>query len=854
MAFKELKKEIKDWLKIEGFEEETIIQKKVFKEINNGKDVLITAPTGHGKTLAAVLPLFNKYSGIKERGIKILYICPLKALNRDILRRISELGSRIWMEVDIRHGDTKKSVRATQSKIPPDVLITTPETLQALLIGKNLREHLKKLKAVVVDEIHEMVNNKRGAQLSLGLERLRVLSKDFQIVGLSATVGNKEKVSKFLSKKCIIVEEKSLKKYEINVEKAKPTKEDIILGQQLFVGSQTAHAIRRISEILDNSKSTIIFTNTREAAELLGTKLKSLRNDVEVHHSSLSKEIRISAEDRMKLGELKGIIATSSLELGIDIGHVDSIVQYRSPRQVTKIVQRVGRSGHRVGRVSKGVIITPNQNDYTEATAIVNKIKKGWLEDSQMIELPYDVLCHQIVGFCMDLKEVDEDFLFNSIKKSYVFRNLEKTEFKKIIDLMYRIGHIGFAKEKIYRTRKGLEYYFANLSMIPDEKNFFVIDEQNRARVGILHQGFVVQHINPSSQFIMNGRTWREKKKKKNNILVIRTESDKGSIPSWEGELIPVSFEIAQEFARIRKTGKKIYMEQKGKFLVLYTWFGSKANTALGEALGALISQDIGTSVGVKTDPYLIVLKGPGIKKEKIRKFLKSKNWIGGVLKTSLPNSSLFAYRFWHIARRFGIIKKAAELNNFRIRRLIKIFKNSPVVEETFREIFFDKMDIKSLDKLLDRPIEAREWSEETENVIIRVPGYVKISDEKEILEKVGNRLRGQRFFFQCTNCWENQGSFSLKNLPKKCYKCSSKLLGFVPSHQKEKVTKEKLRKSSPLYMYYGRDACFTMAGFGIGPQTAIRLLSIPYDNEKELIKRIIKAERKFLRTRKFWE
>jgi ATP-dependent Lhr-like helicase len=854
MVFRNLKKEIREWLKEEGFEKETVIQEKVMDFVETGKDVLITAPTGHGKTLAAMLPLFNRYSGEKERGIKILYICPLKALNRDILRRISDLGSRIWMEVDIRHGDTKQSVRTLQTKIPPDVLITTPETLQAILVGKRMREHLKKLKAVVVDEIHEMVSNKRGAQLSLGIERLRLLSKDFQLIGLSATVGNKEVVSKFLSEKCIVLEDKGMKEYDVSVEKYKPDEKDAAFSEQIFVGPKTGQAIRKISEILDKNRSTIIFTNTRESAELLGTKMKLLRDDVEVHHSSLSKEIRISAEERMKLGELKGIIATSSLELGIDIGHVDFIVQFMSPRQVTKLVQRIGRSGHRVGKVSRGVIITATKDDYTEAKAIINLMKKGWLENSEVIEKPLDVLAHQIVGFCMDSQEVNPDSLFSRIRDSYVFRTLERKEFDDVLDLMYRIGIIGFAKGNLYRTRQGLHYYFSNLSVIPDEKNYLVINDEDRSRIGVLHQGFVVQHIATGARFIMNGRVWHVTELKGNMIHVVRTKSETGAIPSWEGELIPVPCEVAEEFASIRKTGKKVFIEQSGDIVAIYTWFGSKANTALGEALAALMSQDIGTSVGVKTDPYTIILKGPGIKKEKIRSHMASSDWIDGVLRSSLPNSSLFAYRFWHVARRFGIIKKDAELNKHRISKLIQIFRNSPVVEETFREIFFDRMDTKALKKLLERKVEFRGWSKETEKKVTNIPGYVKVSDGKELLEKVWDRLRSKRFFFQCTNCWEKQGSFGLDNLPKKCSNCGSELLGFVPSHQKDNTTKSSLRKTAPLYLYYKRDACFVMGGFGIGPQTAIRILSIPYKNEEELVKRIVDSERQFLRTRRFWD
>ncbi len=849
MAFNKLKKDIRGWLKDSGFEVETPIQKKAFDIIERGKDALIIAPTGYGKTLAAILPLFNKYSGIKERGIKILYICPLKALNRDIFERIVELGSRIWMEVDIRHGDTKKSIRRLQTKIPPDVLITTPESLQAILVGKKMREHLKKLKAVVIDEIHEMVGSKRGAQLNLAIERLRMISENFQTIGISATIRNKEEVRGFVSENCETIEEKGEKEYDIKIEECGEDKE---LAEHLMISPRHAYAIKRISGILEKTKSAIIFTNTRETAELLGTKLKEIREDVEVHHSSLSKSMRISAEHKMKLGKIRAIVATSSLELGIDIGHIDTIIQFSSPRQVVKLVQRVGRSGHGVGRVSRGYIICPNKEEYVEAKAILNLLKKGWMEKERVIKKPYDVLCHQIVGFCMDMGEIRKEELFKRIKKSLVFRELGLKEFERVLDIMKRIGLIG-GSDRIYRTRKGLVYYFENLSMIPDERNYFVIDEENKSRVGILHQGFVAQHIIVGSKFIMSGRVWKVTEIKNNRVYVIREKSRIGAIPSWEGELIPVSEEIAKETRRILGEKNNIFLEKKGEHVIIYTWLGSKKNNALAQGLAAIISQDSGTSIGVRSDPYSIVLKGPGINMEKIKELLKKDNWLKDTLKMALPNSSMFLYRFWHVAKRFGIIKKDAEINKHRIRKLVHIFKNDVVVEETFKEIFFEKMDFDATKETKKMAIKERVWGEESEAKISSITGQIMLSDEREILERVRERLLKKRFFFQCTNCWEKIGTFSLENLPKKCHNCGSKLLGFVVSTQKERASKGFLRKTAPLYLYYKRDACFVMGGFGIGPQTAIRILSIPYKEENELVKRIIEAERKFLRTRRFW-
>jgi len=353
------------------------IQELSIPKILERKHTLIVAPTGSGKTECALLPVLNEILKLKDKeqkGILALYITPLRALNRDLLSRIEWWCENLEITVGVRHGDTPVKERTRQSKNPPRFLITTPETLQILFMGKNLKNYLKTVKFVIVDELHELLNDKRGVQLSLALERLVNFAGEFQRIALSATIGDLETAAKFIfgERDHEIVYYYQEKRYQIEVLYPKITKKDEEMSKKLGWNPKVVWSIRKIKNILDEVRTAIIFVNTREMAELLVSRFKKLYPEypIEIHHSSLSREVRERNENRLKEGGLKAIVATSSLELGIDIGHVDLVIQYMSPRQVCRLLQRVGRSGHRIDEVSKGVIITLDPDDYTESLAI----------------------------------------------------------------------------------------------------------------------------------------------------------------------------------------------------------------------------------------------------------------------------------------------------------------------------------------------------------------------------------------------------------------------------------------------------------------------------------------------------
>ncbi|MCS7131300.1 MAG: DEAD/DEAH box helicase, partial [Hadesarchaea archaeon] len=281
--------------------EPTKPQELAIPKILEGKHVLLIAPTGTGKTEAALLPIFSMcLSQQQPPGIKILYIAPLRALNRDMLTRLTRWAEILGLSIAVRHGDTAVREREMQARRPPDMLITTPETLQAIIPGKRMKEHLKTVRWVIVDEVHELAEDKRGVQLSIGLERLVELAGEFQRVGLSATIGSPRKVAKFLagsSRDVEIVDASGIKEMRILVECPTPTKSDIELSERLFTGPAMAARLRHLRELMDKHGSTLIFVNTREMAEILGSRLKLLDPSfsVEVHHGSLSKEVRIEA-------------------------------------------------------------------------------------------------------------------------------------------------------------------------------------------------------------------------------------------------------------------------------------------------------------------------------------------------------------------------------------------------------------------------------------------------------------------------------------------------------------------------------------------------------------------------------
>ncbi len=557
-SFEALTPKVRTLLAEGGITEPTPPQVQAWPLVARGEDVLIVAPTGSGKTEAALLPLLGRLvSEGHGEGISLLYITPMRALNRDMFKRIQVWCGRLGLTVDIRHGDTPQAQRARQSAHPPDVLVTTPETLQAVLPGRRMRENLSHLKAVVVDELHNLVESKRGVQLCVGLQRLRKVSPSYQLVALSATVGTPDVAAGFLfgERRRTIVRADAPKEFNYAIEYPVPDPANQSAARETYSAPDLAARLARINDLIEEHTSTLIFVNSRTVAEMLGEKLARLRKDVGVHHGSLPREERERVEQAFKTGQLKALVCTSTLELGIDIGSVDLVVQYMSPRQVTSLVQRVGRSGHALGRVSKGVLVTVSADDILESSASILAAGRERIEPTRPYVNSLDVLAHQVAGYLMDFETMEADQLLVEIRKAAPFRDLQKDAFDRTVGYLAELRKVRFDGRTLGRTRLTREYYFENLSMIPDETRYLVVDVSTNETVGILGEEFVLLKAKVGVHFICKGKVWQiEQVADDRKIYVTPVDDPLAAVATWDGEMLPIPFELALETGRLRRS------------------------------------------------------------------------------------------------------------------------------------------------------------------------------------------------------------------------------------------------------------------------------------------------------------
>ncbi|MGQ9588581.1 MAG: DEAD/DEAH box helicase, partial [Thermoplasmata archaeon] len=511
--FSLLDERLQELLRQRGIAEPTEPQRKAIPAILSGEHVLLVAPTGIGKTEAAMLPVLHRLAGVKSNGIRCVYVTPLRALNRDLLRRLKEFGEALGLVVAVRHGDTSQSERAAQAKSPPDVLITTPETLQIMFTGRILRQHLKHVRHVIVDEIHELAEDERGAQLAVALERLAAIAGEFQRIGLSATVGSIDEVSNFLGgvgRNVMVQRVSAAKDMRISVESPLEDEADRKLAERLQTDLKHLACMKRCRELVEEHRSTLFFVNTRDYAEALGVRYHLWDDSfkVGVHHGSLSRDIRMQMEDDFKSERLKALICTSSLELGIDVGSADFTIQFNSPRQVTRLIQRVGRSGHRIGEVSLGKIVATDPMEVAESFAIARRAMVEELEKFRIRENPMSVLANQLVAMSLTEGKVDKGWAFATIARAYPFRNLVRKDFEAVLRILAEL-HVLWNDEGTFRKKTaGMKHFYDNISMIPDEKTYKIRDVSSRGIIGTLDESFVATYAEPYATFVTRGRTW----------------------------------------------------------------------------------------------------------------------------------------------------------------------------------------------------------------------------------------------------------------------------------------------------------------------------------------------------------
>ncbi len=943
--FKSLHEAVKNPLSELGISAPTPVQERAIPKLLDGKNCLLIAPTGTGKTEAALLPIFSQYMRADtEEGIKIIYIAPLRALNRDMLNRLKRWQEHLDIEIQVRHGDTTQYQRRKQALNPPDMLITTPETLQAILPGSRMKEHLKKVRWLVVDEIHELAESKRGTQLTLALERLARLAQNFQRVGLSATVGNEKEISRFLvgpERKVEMVDTYSAEEMDLKVESPMPTEEDAELSEDLNAEPSMIARIRRVKNLIEEHESTLTFVNTREASETLGSRLKFWDSEfpVSVHHGSLSKEYRISSEEDFRDGKLKSIICTSSMELGIDIGNIDFVIQYRSPRQVKRLIQRVGRSGHEIGEASNGVVIATDPDDVIESGVIGRKSLAGEIERTKIHENALDVLSHQIVGFNLDGVD-DPDEIFENVKKSYSYRNLSWEDFQDVVEQLQNQGVLWRDGDEIGRGKRSWKYYYHTLSMIPDIKRFRIEDMVTNESIGTLDEEFVVDKAEPGVTFICQGQAWRVVEIEDDKVRVEPIDDPYGAIPAWEGELIPVDSGTSEEVGKLRhsikerlkddKPGEEIagelkktypveeeamewtveYLrEQKDEafipthegllletykdFAVLHVPLGTNGNRTFGQILSALLTTKLGASVRIKTDPYRIAFRFPEKKKaEVVEKTLRElePEYVEPLLEKILEKSSVFRWRLLHVAKRFGAIEKDADYSKISGDRLVEAYRNTPLWKEAEREVKQEKLDLSRVKQLIESLREGnveinkidRGYREGPTPMGLPVLNELALSGElvvperaeKEILKALKRRLKNTQVKLLCLNCLDWSSLTKVRRLPDepKCGNCGAKFLGLIPRRGQEvKKLLEKERRGDELdedeshrvkrvkdtgnmILTHGKEAIIAMAGRGVGPATASRIIRMQPETEDDFYREILNAERQYARTHGFWD
>jgi ATP-dependent Lhr-like helicase len=767
-AFSLLARPVRRLVAERGFEYPTEPQRKLIPFILEGKNVLLISATATGKTEAAILPVIHKFliSGGRQAGISIIYITPLRALNRDILDRLTFWCNRLDIRLAVRHGDTSQKERNYQRISPPDLLITTPETLQAILQGRTIKNHLRTVKWIIIDEIHELADNKRGSQLSLALERIRAHAIETpQMIGLSATIGSPEKVAEFLVGKdrpVKVVQVSSLRDTHFEILFPEPDLLDYELATKLFTHPEVAARLKVMKDLIQQHESTLIFTNTRSTSEVLTSRFNIWDTDfpLSIHHGSLAKTSRIATEKNLKTGGLRTVVCTSSLELGIDIGRIDLVIQYNSPRQVTRLLQRVGRSGHSIEKTSKGIIIAMNSDDALESMVICRRALEEIMEPLTVPEKPYDVLVNQTIAELMQRNRLYFLQAKNLFHKAYPYSNLGEEDIKLVGQYMHnrfpRLAWLSEEDEVLIKPRGSRKtmyrYFFKNLSMIPDEKDYLVIDTSDDSPVGILQEAFVAEYAKPGIKFTLRGRSWKILNIHNDKIYVKIEDDSSGAIPSWIGEQIPVPLEVALEVGKIKglveeginnnksleeialdislqyptsletakrsiselyEHGKKGYPFPTDKRVVIEDWednviihanFGSLVNRTLSRVIGQFISEETGYPVGVQQDTYLVISQTVGeVDAEYVTNTLQhmSEREMDRILKETITKTGLFKKRLINVARKSGALSKFVNFSNITLGRLMKSFEGTIIYEEAKKDTLRQDLNLDATKKIL---------------------------------------------------------------------------------------------------------------------------------------------------------
>ena len=852
-SFALLDPEVQALLAREGWTKPTAAQEAAIPPILAGKHTLLLAPTGMGKTESAILPLFTlllraRRDTTRPKGIGLIYVTPLRALNRDLMGRLHEWGKALRIDVRVRHGDTTPAERDRQARHPPDVLITTPETLQLMFLGSRLRKNLEAVQWVVLDEVHELAADERGAQLAIALERLVDHAGEFQRVGLSATVGDPVEVAAYLGgsgRHVHVAKVPVAKQLSLQVVSPKPTQRDRVMAERIMARAEAAAYLHAALDRIAQQKQTLLFVNTRETAEVLAARIRMLRErgddvpNIVVHHGSLARDVRIGAEQAFKSGQARGLICTSSMELGIDIGDADLVVQMTSPRQVTRLVQRVGRAGHRHDLVSNGVIIAQDPDDVAEAAVIVRHTLDDRVERARSPRAPLDVLANQVAAMALTGGKIGDLEAYRTVTRAHSFRDLKLSEFEEVVKQLAALWVVRYESGVIGSKKRTRDYFYQNISMIPDEQTYRVVNLVTRRSVATLSEGFIASFAEPGAVFIVQGHPWRiaEIDQEKLEVRVEPIKDPSGAIPSWIGEEIPVPYDVAQGVGALRRTIRHIveaqgeeaaaeyvareyntdkdaawslveYVEEQGQYAlptdtqlcldlsnatcVLHACFGTQVNETLGRILASLLTARLGSSVGLDVDPYRIVLTLPTrVRHETIREVLMAiePDHVPTLLGLVLQGSTYLKYRLFHSARKFGALERQIDYQRVNVGRLLDVFRDTPLHREALREVFEDKLDIPRAQDVLRRLragdltlVEQGLSPMGAAGLDRRIELISPARADKTLLAAIEQRLQDERVLLGCLNCraWKSETRVKRAAKSRQCPKCGGMLLGIT--------------------------------------------------------------------------
>jgi ATP-dependent Lhr-like helicase len=554
----------------------TSVQRRAWTSIKSGQHTLVAAPTGSGKTLAAFLSALDDLfleavdTPLADE-VRVLYVSPLKALSADIHKNLAEPRRGIQQLAEaaglcapkitaaVRTGDTTQGERAAMLRTPPHILVTTPESLYLLLTSERSREMLRTARTVIVDEIHAVIGTRRGAHLALTLERLQnIAARRIVRIGLSATQKPVADVARFLvSESCTIVDEGHRREIDLAVEVPRSPL-DAVMSHEVWTEYHD-----RLAELIRSHRTTLVFVNTRRMAERLTRHLSDRLGETAVtaHHGSLSKEKRLDAETRLKTGQLQALVATASLELGIDIGHVDLVCQIGSPHRIATLLQRVGRSGHSIHGLPKGRLFPTSRDDLVESAALLRSVRSGDLDAIVHHDEPLDVLAQQIVAETA-CREYGEDELYDLVTRAWPYRNLPRADFDAVIQMAAE----GFStrrgrraallhRDEVNRTVRGRRgarlLALTSGGAIPEIADYRVVLEPEETFIGTLNEDFALESM-AGDVFQLGNASWLVLQVASGTVRVADAKGAPPNIPFWLGEAPARSDELSRAVSDLR--------------------------------------------------------------------------------------------------------------------------------------------------------------------------------------------------------------------------------------------------------------------------------------------------------------